>query len=196
MDRRRMRLVLGVIVAAAGLAVVPRIATNAQEPDRPSARQTLRQRIADLRGEVGLREVELEIERESLKLKLMSVPKHSKEIAELRSHIQNMKPIKKIEELDKSIGDELVAFAEKLGMPQEAVERDLDKAVFEASKTKEPKAISKAILKWVNDAENWAKGVIDKEFAPLKKDFARHASDLAMQRMELDDLEKQYRDSR
>jgi hypothetical protein len=51
-------------------------------------------------------------------------------------------------------------------------------------------------LKWLEGAENWAKEAMERDLAPLKKDFTRHASELALKKLDLEDLERQYRESR
>ena len=211
MNRRRMRLALGVIVAAAALAAVPRIATNAQEPERPSARVNLRQKIADLRGEVALREVEHETDREILKQKLMRVPIVMQQVLELRSELRNasipslrgsLLPIVPGIEVPglpaEEFGSMTKSFLElcRKVCSDEAAIAQLSKSLDEAAKTKDWEVARKATDKWLEGAETWVKVGIAKELAPLKKDFARHASELCLKKLEMQDLEKQYRDSR
>lgn len=205
---------LGVAVAVAGLAAMPRSASKAQEPDRPSARAALRHKIAEIRGDVELREVEHEAEREILKQKLMRAPIALQGIEELRSELRQVKNVRPVDPgllppppgglgpepapkpgpLD-SDKEDFLAAARKIGTPEDALAR-LAKALEEATKTNDQAALAKAMLKWLEGAEAWSKVEIEKELAPLRKEFARHASELCAKKLELEDLEKQYRESR
>ncbi len=185
-------LAVGLMVAAAGLAVFPRSSSEAQEPDRPSARAALRQKIADLRGDVALREVEQEAEREILKQKLLSVPALAKQITDARQEVQILSESSESEILEAKNHYVQLAWRMKDDEAAKALALQFDEAIA----SKKPYAIKKVILKFLEGGESWIKAEADRQLGPLKKDFARHATELVVRRLELEDLEKQYRDSR
>lgn len=196
MNRRWMRpgrgLAVGLVAAAAGLAALPRSATEAQEPDRPSARAALRRKIADLRGDVELRELEHDAEREILKTKILSVPALEKQITDAAKEVQVLSESRESEVLEAK--DHYVELAWR--MKDEEAAKALAAQFDEAIASKKPFAIKKVILKFLDGAESLVKAEADRQLNPLKKEFARHATELCARKLELEDLERQYRDSR
>jgi len=188
----RRALAVGLMVAAAGLAVLPRSSSEAQEPERRSARVALRQKIAELRGDVALREVEQEADREILKQKLLGVPALAKQITDARQEVQFLSESSESEILEAKNHYVELAWRMKDDEAAKALALQFDEAIA----SKMPYAIKKVILKFLEGGESWMKAEADRQLAPLRKDFARHATELALRKLELDDLEKQYRDSR
>lgn len=169
--------------------------STAQEPAKPSARQTLRQRIADCRGEVSLREVEHEVAREALKQRLMTPPTLPESIQGLREALGTARRIGSSKVFDAAEKTEwLDAMRKDCG--KDAPLEKLSKALDEAVKAKEFDAAYRVTLKWLEGAETWSKARLDGDLVKAKKEFVNQASALYSKRMEMEDLEKQYRDSR
>ena len=198
MERRWMKTgrVLAMIAIAAGLATVFLTSLNAQEPTKPSARQALRQRIADLRGEVQLLGVEHDVERDILKQELMRSPLLQKEARDLVTKFAGATADPELASklsLEFEI-DMMLWIAREVNL--DAARRNLAHALEEAKKSGGVEEVRKAFKGWLDSSPTWIKTEFDKELAPLKKAFVRHASELCLKKLELEDLEKQYRDSR
>jgi hypothetical protein len=199
MERRWMRpgrvVVLAMVGIAAGLVAVSRTSSSAQEPAKPSAREALRQRIADLRGDVALRELEHEVAREALKQRLMNPPTLPEALQGLREGLDKLIVFGTDKLFDAAAKAEMLEGFKKDGVDEIPLEQ-LSKALDEAVKTKDYNTAYRATREWLSGAEDWSKARLDAELIKGKKDFAIQASALWLKKLELEDLERQYRESR
>ena len=190
--RRPTRLGLAMLGALA-VVTVPGLDSHAKPSPQSPVQKTMRDKILSLRGEIALLELEHETDGEILRQKLMWVPIVEQELLELRSEVRVKIP-KDLPELNEETIEGFVALAR--GMSDEATADVLRQGLQVAKKTGDFEDAKKAMLTWLDTAKAVARSKMDEELDPLRKDFARHASELAGKRLDLEDAEREYCEAR
>ena len=157
-------------------------------------RKELRTKLVALRGEIALMEVEHEAEREILEQKLMRVPIAEQQLRENSLDATKLEGFS-LEQLDEEMLVNLRDLSRKL-MSQGPASEELIRELREAKKNSKIADARRAFKEFFDKAQAGAKTEIEKELGPLRKEFARHASEVAAKRLDVEDAEHQYRGSR
>ena len=189
-------LILG-LIALGAVAVLGGTRSSSHARQVPAAgpdRKEVRAKLVALRGEIALMEVEHEAEREILKQKLMGLPVVERQIRELFVDVTQI-PGFRLEQLD----EDMLNHLKELSSTMTGVRPASETLIENLREAKKKSIMADARRAFASFYEKVRIGVAverDGLFSPLRKDFARHASELASKRLDVEDAERQYRGSR